>query len=81
MESKHHLEQVSATAGLRGTLLERPVEQGGLTLELISGLTLGWRLLSNPFDLTSELDIKAIRREQDDNNPRHSVGAEWKLNW
>ncbi len=44
-------------------------------------LTLGWRLLSNPFDLTSELDIKAIRREQDDNNPRHSVGAQWKLNW
>ncbi len=44
-------------------------------------LTLGWRLLSNPFDLKSELDIKAIRREQDDNNPRHSVGAEWKLNW
>ena len=44
-------------------------------------LTLGWRLLSNPAGLTSELDIKAIRREQDDNNPRHSVGAQWKLNW
>ncbi len=44
-------------------------------------LTLGWRLLSNPAGLKSKLDIKAIRREQDDNNPRHSVGAEWKLNW
>ena len=44
-------------------------------------LILGWRLLSNPFDLTSEFDIKAIRREQDGNNPRHSVGAEWKLDW
>ncbi len=43
-------------------------------------LTLGWRLLSNPAGLKSKLDIKAIRREQDDNNPRHSVGAEWKLN-
>ncbi len=40
MESKHNLVQLSATAGLRGTLLERPVEEGGLTLELISGLTL-----------------------------------------
>ncbi len=44
-------------------------------------LTLGWRLLSNPAGLKSKLDIKAIRREQDDNNPRHSVGAQWKLNW
>ena len=44
-------------------------------------LTLGWCLLSNPSGLKSKLDIKAIRREQDGNDPRHSVGAEWKLNW
>ncbi len=44
-------------------------------------LTLGWRLLSSPAGLKSKLDIKAIRREQDGNNPRHSVGAEWKLDW
>ncbi len=44
-------------------------------------LTLGWRLLSNPAGLKSKLDIKAIRREQDGNKPKNSVGAEWKLNW
>ena len=44
-------------------------------------LTLGWRLLSNPAGLKSKLDIKAIRREQDDNKLRHSVGAQWKLDW
>ncbi len=44
-------------------------------------LTLGWRLLSSPAGLKSKLDIKAIRREQDGNKPKNSVGAEWKLNW
>ncbi len=44
-------------------------------------LTLGWRLLSSPFDLTSELDIKAIHREKDNDDQNHGIGAELKLYW
>ncbi len=44
-------------------------------------LTLGWRLLSNPFDLRSELDIKAIRREKENDDQNHGIGAELKLYW
>ncbi len=40
VNSKHDLEQVSASMGLRGTLLERPVEEGGLKLALTSEATL-----------------------------------------
>ncbi len=44
-------------------------------------LTLGWRLLSNPAGLKSKLDIKAIRREQDNNDQNHGIGAELELYW
>ncbi len=44
-------------------------------------LTLGWRLLSNPADLRSELDIKAIRREKDNGDQNYGIGAELELYW
>ncbi len=44
-------------------------------------LTLGWRLLSNPSGLKSNLDIKAIRREKDNNDQNHGIGAELELYW
>ncbi len=44
-------------------------------------LTLGWRLLSAPGDGRTELDIKAMRRQNDAGETRHSIGAEWKLRW
>ncbi len=44
-------------------------------------LTLGWRLLSNPSGRKSELDIKAIRRQQNNNDQKHGIGAELRLYW
>ncbi len=44
-------------------------------------LTLGWRLLSNPSSRKSELDIKAIRRQQNNNDQNHGIGAELRLYW
>jgi len=44
-------------------------------------LTLGWRLLSAPGEWNTELDIKAIRREGDQGEVNHGIGAEFKLNW
>ncbi len=44
-------------------------------------LTLGWRLLSSPSGLQSELDIKAMRRQQNNNEQNHGIGAELKLYW
>ena len=44
-------------------------------------LTLGWRLLSSPSGLKSELDIKAIRRQQNNHEQNHGISAELKLYW
>ncbi len=45
-------------------------------------LSVGWRLLSAPErELSSELDIKAIRRQDDAGDAKHSIGAEFKLRW
>ncbi len=48
-DSRHDINQLSASVGLRGTLLERPVEAGGLKLELTSDATLA-RIESNDDD-------------------------------
>ncbi len=39
MESEHDLEQVTASAGVRDELFERPPEKGGLTVTLVSEAT------------------------------------------
>ncbi len=44
-------------------------------------LTLGWRLLSAPGNLDTELDIKALRRRDDEGRANHGIGAQWKLRW
>ncbi len=44
-------------------------------------LTLGWRLLSAPGDLDTELDVKALRRRDDEGKTNHGIGAQWKLRW
>ncbi len=44
-------------------------------------LTLGWRLLSAPGTLDTELDIKALRRRDDEGRANHGIGAQWKLHW
>ncbi len=71
MESKHNLVQLSATAGLRGTLLERPVEEGGLTLELISGLTLA--------RIEADDSRVMVGTEADTQRFRMSLALSWQL--
>ena len=44
-------------------------------------LTLGWRLLSAPGDLHTELDVKALRRRDGEGKTNHGIGAQWKLRW
>ncbi len=44
-------------------------------------LTLGWRLLSAPGDLDTELDVKALRRRDGEGRANHGIGAQWKLRW
>ncbi len=44
-------------------------------------LTLGWRLLSVPGGLNTELDIKALRRRNGEGETNHGIGAQWKLRW
>ncbi len=44
-------------------------------------LTLGWRLLSAPGNLDTELDIKALRRRDGEGKTNHGIGAQWKLHW
>ncbi len=44
-------------------------------------LTLGWRLLSAPGDLDTELDVKALRRRDGEGKTNHGIGAQWKLRW
>ena len=46
-------------------------------------LTMGWRLLSAPGagDLHTELDVKALRRRDDEGKTNHGIGAQWKLRW
>ncbi len=44
-------------------------------------LTLGWRLLSAPGGPDTELDIKALRRRDDEGKTNHGIGAQWKLRW
>ncbi len=44
-------------------------------------LTLGWRLLSAPGTLDTELDIKALRRRDGEGKTNHGIGAQWKLRW
>ncbi len=44
-------------------------------------LTLGWRLLSALGGPHTELDIKAVRREDDSGEADHGIGAELKLRW
>ncbi len=44
-------------------------------------LTLGWRLSSPGDDLDMKLDVRAMRREKEDGDANHSIGAELKVNW
>ncbi len=44
-------------------------------------LTLGWRLLSAPGTLDTELDVKALRRRDGEGKTNHGIGAQWKLRW
>ncbi len=44
-------------------------------------LTLGWRLLSAPGTLDTELDVKALRRRDGEGKTNHGIGAQWKLHW
>ncbi len=44
-------------------------------------LTLGWRLLSAPGNLDTELDVKALRRRDGEGKTNHGIGAQWKLHW
>ena len=44
-------------------------------------LTLGWRLSAPGDDLDTKLDIRTMRREKEDGDANHSIGAELKVNW
>ncbi len=66
-DSRHDINQLSASAGVRGTLLERPLEEGGLTLTLISDAALA-RIESDDAGGMSGLTA---------NTKRFRMGLEW----
>ncbi len=65
--STHDLEQVSASAGLRGTLMQSALEEGGLTLTLISEATL----------VRTETDDSAEMAGMETDTHRFRMGLEW----
>ena len=59
------------------------IPYAGLSSGADSGrdLTLGWRLLPAAGGWDTELDLRAIRRKDDEGETDHGIGAQWRLRW